>query len=320
MTRTRGPATLLSAALLAGATLLLLIAAPDAAQADDAPLDATEAPLDLADALDAPDPWGLSPLRLAPEFTDADASADAIAQTRRRTTRRTYRRRYYRSRRTSRSYYHNHIAVVPDPDPPRRVVTSREPRPWRGASLTVRTVGLSFDDNTLARGSLDGEDIAGFGVGLRLNLDRHWATEFAVDMAGGRGDFYDVAMMPVTASLIARLFPQSKLDLYGIAGGGVYFTEYDYHAPVPNDAYILGGGHVGGGAELKLGHFLLTGDVRYLVVQNAPTAVNVQRSAASAGQALTEDGDVAPARLVRDDTEDDWRRALQAMVGLGYRW
>ncbi|MEO1271501.1 MAG: hypothetical protein AAFX99_25690 [Myxococcota bacterium] len=297
--------------------MLLIGLAPNVAQAEDAP------PAQTPEAQ-----WELSPLRLAPEFqVPGVTSDDAIAQSRRRTTtrRRTYRRRYYRYRRSPQPYYHSHITITPRPqDPGPRVTTQRRRAPWQGASLTLRTTALSFDDNTVTGGSLDGEDMAGFGVGLRMNLDQHWAVEFAVDLAGGRGDLYDVAIMPVTASLIARLFPESRLDLFGLAGGGVYFTEYDYHAQIPNDAYMLAGAHVGGGAELKLGHFLLTGDARYLILQNAPSAIRVAERpttepTTTSGQALTS-SKAAPARLVREDTEESWRNALQVTVGIGYRW
>jgi hypothetical protein len=236
--------------------------------------------------------------------------------------RHTYRRRYYRSR-----YYrptHSHTVVVQDPgpvvvtDPPLR----KKRQGFRGLSLTLRTVGISYGDTRLNSGTLKGNDVAGLGIGLRAPLDRHWSLEFAADLLEGTmdDDSANITVLPMTASLMAHLFPSSNLDIYGLGGVGIHRTAIQRN-PGLDESYTQLGAHFGMGLELKLGHLLLTGDIRYLVLQNRPdpvrtdggeTAENSLRTAAEE-PASTEGQD-------QDQVEDDLNTGIQGMLAIGYRW
>lgn len=277
----------------------------------------------------APVGLGVGALSLSGEFDLSAARTGGIAQSAE------YGRRYYKRK----TYYTNAyeppqqtVVVVtdpPEPPPPPRIVIAT-PAPsyhyYRGVSVSLRTVGISYGDTELANGRLDGEDMAGVGVGLRYDLDMHWALEFAVDYAGGSSEDANIEAMPVTVSLMARLFPESILDLYGVAGGGIHYTKVDFNLPVGDITYMRWGGHVGGGAELKLDQLVLTGDIRYLMLQAPPDGV--PKLSGPTGQALEACGGEAgcsaqpqgsPA-LVKEDVEDNVTNGVQFMLGLGYRW
>jgi hypothetical protein len=260
---------------------------------------------------------GMTPLQLDAALVGDDAARSG-AGVAHHTRQYTYRRRYYRTR-----YYrprHRHTVVVVD-DPGPTVVTDpplvKRRQGIRGLSLTLRTVGVTYGDTQLNSRNVKGNDIAGIGLGLRVPLDRHWSLEFAADLLGGtvEEDNSEVAVLPMTASLMAHLFPSSRLDIYGLGGLGIHRTAIQRDAGL-DESYTQLGAHLGVGAELKLGHLLLTGDVRYLFLQNRPDPVAIQ----SSEQGLTPaESDPAP-QVVRESVEDDLNTAVQGMLAIGYRW
>ena len=259
---------------------------------------------------------GLTPLTLDWALLGGD-SAESGQGVAHHTRQYTYRRRYYRTR-----YYrpqHRHTVVVVD-DPGPTVVTDpplvKRRQGFRGLSLSLRTVGVTYGDTQLSSRNVKGNDLAGLGLGLRVPLDRHWSIEFAADLLGGsvEEDGAEVAVLPMTASLMAHLFPASKLDIYGLAGLGIHRTAIQRDVGL-DESYTQLGAHLGVGAELKLGHLLLTGDVRYLFLQNRPDPVRIQSE-----QGLTAaESDPAPV-VVRETVEDDLNTAVQVMLAVGYRW
>lgn len=250
-------------------------------------------------------------LKLSPEFHHAEAT---IAQ-RRRTTRTTRtRRRYYRSRV---SYGPRTVVVAPSAPPARTVVTDpplRKRRSHRGYSLALRATSLSYGSTQLDRGTLEGDSIAGFGLALRRDLDKHWGVEFALDLAGGQDDLRQIAVTPMSVSLFARLFPESMLDIYGLGGVNVTHTIID-NAQLADESFIQLGAHLGVGAEVKLGHFLLTTDVRYLFLQSRPDPTPT-RSVSEQGLIAEDDTPQEPPPRVTED----WNDGIQVSLGLGYRW
>lgn len=291
------PTRHLLASLTLGA-LTLLAAAPAAAHTLTPP--APEAPAGL----------GVGALRL-------DAAWRGVAEPE-------YGRRYYKRQVYTTGPYtppppQEVVVVTTPPPPPQRIIIERPAAVERDLdiSLALRTVGISYGDTELASGTLDGEDVGGVGLALRVGLDNHWGIEVAADFAGGSSADAQVQMMPVTVSLLARLFPDSILDLYGIAGGGIHYTKVDYRLPAGDTTYMRWGGHVGGGAELALTrHILLTADVRYLIMQAAPDGVpQLQRD----DQALASADTPAPA-VVKEDVEDTVINGVQFMFGVGWQW
>ena len=260
-------------------------------------------------------PLGLRPLSLEPEFRGDSAQDDGVAIHIVTTRKRYYRRRYYRTH-VHHHPYNRTVVVVRDPPPP-QIVTDPPIRKnkTRGVSLSLRTVGITFDEKR--SGSLEGNDAAGFGLGLRLDLDKHWGLELAADLAGGRTEDSQIALTPLSASLMARLFPESRFDIYGLAGVAVIHTAIDNRIE-PDETFMQLGAHLGVGAELKFGHLLLTGDMRYLFLQPRPGPVQTQRPATTNEQGLTEGDD--DAQVVREKPEEGFDGGVQVMLGIGYRW
>lgn len=269
--------------------------------------------------VEAPAGLGIDTLALDADFGGEEAHHGAgVAH---HTRRYTYRRRYYRTR-----YYrprHRHTVVVVD-DPGPTVVTDpplrKRRQGFRGLSLSLRTVGISYGDTRLTSRNLEGNDLAGLGIGLRVPLDRHWSLEFAADLLGGtiEEDGAEMAVLPMSASLMAHLFPGSRLDIYGLGGLGIHRTAIQRDVGL-DESYTQLGAHLGVGAELRLGHLLLTGDVRYLFLQNRPDPVRLQ-SDDTTGQGLTSSENEPAPVVVRETVEDDLNTAVQVMLAVGYRW
>ena len=307
-------------ALAALATALLCLLAVGSASAADLTQGPSEPTNQVEVKTPSQSPLGLPDLSLDPEVVGQD-----IAQ-RRRTRRRTrYRRRYYRSRV---HYGPRAVVVVPgarrSPPPIRRVVTDPPitKRREQGYSLTLRAVGVSYGETQLSRGTLEGDDLAGFGMALRTSLDRHWGLEMAIDLAGDRDEDRRVAITPVSFSLLARLFPDSKLDIYGLGGVSVVHTVIE-HRDLPTENFLRGGAHLGLGAEIKIGrHLLVTADVRYLFLQARPDPTPRGSAADPNAPSTSEQGLTAlPQEPTTPNTvQDDYNDGVQAMFGVGYRW
>ncbi len=238
------------------------------------------------------------PLVLALAFVMAMPSADARRRRKKR-RRSTYSRiirharpprRVYRSRRgrpvhVRRVYrrgvwvvepvYHETVVVHHTAPPPPVVVEERRPRPRRRPTRSRRSLGLLMKVGGLAvepanpmTGSED-MNLGTVGLALRFRLDRHWAMELSAEMARGQDRDYTIERqtMPLTASLVLNLLPDSVLNIYGLAGAGVHLTQVDsgYHGY--SDSYQRTELHVGGGGELKLAPGLrLFSEVRFMAL------------------------------------------------------
>lgn len=246
--------------------------------------------------------------------------------------RRYYRRRVYYSDAPPQPVQQSTVQVIevvtPPPQPQRVVVTPVYPEPTRyyerELSVALHTLAISYGDTELANGTLDGENVGGVGLAFRMGLDRHWGLEFAVDYAEGSSDEANTAVMPMTASLTARLFPDSMLDLFGLAGGGIHYTKVDYLLPTGDVTYMRWGGHVGGGAELKLDHLIVTADVRYLIMQAAPNGVPklAEQAACAEGETCSpaRPANTAARPVVKEDVTESVIDGVQFTLGAGYRW
>ncbi len=258
------------------------------------------------------------PERLSPGLLNLDPSlAISIEDNHATYHHNVYRRRYYRSN----VHYHSpRTVVVVREDPPPHIIVTDPPITKtyrdRDVSLSLRTVGLSFGDTEAANGTLEGNDVSGFGLGLRVGLDKHWALELAADLAGGRDQDREIAVTPLSASLMAHLFPESRLDLYGLAGVAALTTSIN-NRELPDENFTQLGAHLGAGAEIKMGHLLLTGDVRMLWLQPRPGPITIL-DAETSEQGL-ENPD-ARTNITREEPAEDINEAVQVMLGIGYRW
>jgi len=164
--------------------------------------------------------------------------------------------------------------------PPRRVIIEESPPPvvvekrpvvvreQREDDYQMLGIGLRLSTATLEGdkvGLTDAENpaMAGVGVQLRSRFDKHLGLELAFDhLSGGDGDFTQTTM-PLTLSLTYHLLPESRLQPYFLAGGGVQFTRLSYL----DDRYAIDSteivGQIGGGVEVFLSKsFSLHADLR----------------------------------------------------------
>jgi len=175
--------------------------------------------------------------------------------------------------------------VVHHGAPDEEVVVEEAPRRrrrrsyFRRVGVLLRMGGLSFAP---AKGAADSDDLTLGAVGgaLRLNLDRHWGVELAGEFTGSEDDVLGIRRQtnPVTGSVVLNLLPNSFLNLYGVAGVGGYFTQVQALDYGYTETYSRVGGHVGGGAELRLTPGLrLFADLRFIGVGD-PSDREVTRS------------------------------------------
>ena len=164
-----------------------------------------------------------------------------------------------------------------------------------------------MEDTALSVETFEGATLAGIGGYLRAKVDKNWGIEVSADVLGASESAYDQVTLPVMVGLMAHLFPDSTLDIYGIAGGGILFTEIDYTRTASNQAsresYTQGAAQLGGGLEIDLGALELIGDIRWLIIQSRPERDQSIR-------------DAAPLDNVDQDS-DDFTNALQFTLGLG---
>lgn len=196
--------------------------------------------------------------------------------------------------------YHDTVVVHHEAPVDEVLVEESAPAPrrrdsFRRVGVMLRLGALSFAP---AKDAVDSDDLTLGAVGgaLRVNLDRHWAVELAGEFAGSEDDGLGIRRQtnPVTGSLVLNLLPNSFLNLYGVAGLGGYFTQVQALDYGYTETYNRVGGHVGGGAELRLSPGLrLFADLRFIGVGN-PTNREVTHSrSAPPSELILEEGNRA---------------------------
>jgi hypothetical protein len=293
------------------ASLLAMPAIAAPSPTPDAPPDAS---LGLTDALDLTGG--------APSLQNLDASLDALFRVDLASdtppgegiTRRVYRRVYTR-------YYAppQHVVVVQRPttivthssDPP---IYARPPQ-RAGISAGLRFSTVSLGDTSLQYETFEGATLVGVGGYLRGMFDPHWGLEIGVDILGADETAYSQFAVPVMAGLVASLFPDSFVNVYGIAGGGLIFNNIEYYggnvgSPGVDESFIQLTGQLGAGVELNVGPFQITSDLRWLFMQARPERdLNTLRAAPLP---TTQTVAAAPSSNISDVTN-----ALQFTLGLG---
>ncbi|MBN1947184.1 MAG: hypothetical protein JW797_16050 [Bradymonadales bacterium] len=139
-----------------------------------------------------------------------------------------------------------------------------------GASIQFRLGGMSGSDTQLSTEQIEGPNLIGFGAACRIGLHRYWMLELGLDVLAGSENGLEQVTVPLTASAIAHFLPQAVVDPYAIAGLGVMFTEMDDPSYSQIEQYVQMSGHLGGGLQIQMGALLLTGDVRFLIMQARP--------------------------------------------------
>ncbi len=209
--------------------------------------------------------------------------------------------------------------VVVRPAPPRRRQAPRRPaQPTGPLSIGVRVGGMNMSGYRLHLSDLENPVLGGVGVQFRSRFDDHWGIEVAADfLAGGREDFrqYEV---PITLSLTGHLFPNSRVQPYGVAGIGLQFTRLEYLGGAFERQLTQFTGHIGAGAEVFVSRRLsLQADLRFIGLfkdlGSRQDLLDACRSAAGASSPLC----LAAAKV---DTNDRFDPGLQFLVGLNYRF
>lgn len=184
--------------------------------------------------------------------------------------------------------YHRHVypapppvVVVPAPPPPRVVhVVRPAPQPvivqpaepayepeYVPFGLGVRVSGVGLEGHKLFLSDVENPAMGGVGISLRSRFDEHWGLEVAADWLGGSTDDFFQSSVPITVGALLYLFPESRIQPYGIAAIGVQFTQLDYADGAFTYNMTEGIGELGLGVELALSkHFKLHTDVRFLGV------------------------------------------------------
>jgi hypothetical protein len=216
-------------------------------------------------------------------------------------------------------YVQERVVAAPAPAPvvyeaPPAIVEDDE----EFASIHFRFVSLNESDTDLAFETVQGANLLGVGAGLRFAVDPHWVVELGLDFLAGEEDDADQIAVPLSVSALARLFPDSVIDPYGIAGLGIMFSEFDDPDYAEVEQYSQFFGHVGGGVEINAGPILITSDLRLALMQTRPERDEPLGAGGSGGGvSVRGDGDVV---TVTEQDPDDMSTALQFTIGAGWRF
>ena len=159
-----------------------------------------------------------------------------------------------------------HTSVVAYEPSPRRDV---DPGWTGGAGLAVgvRPSAILLEGQKLALSRLENPAMGGLGVFVRGDLSASFGLELGFDfLVGGEGDFRQ-RTLPLMLSGVYRLFPQSRLNPYVLAGVGVHITELSYGHGAEVHELWEPAGQLGGGVRVQLTDALeIFGDVRAVAV------------------------------------------------------
>ena len=234
---------------------------------------------------------------------DHNPDHEGLSQSRRvRRRRRVYRRRY------SRPAHRTRVVVVRDQPPAQRVYA--RPRQRVGMSAGVRLSLLSLSDTRLAYDTFEGATLAGLGFYLRGRIAPFIGVELSTDLLGAEEVGYQQLTIPVMASLMVHIFPDSPVDVYGLGGLGLHFSAFEHYTGdgrTYDEAYTQFAGQLGAGLEFNFGGFQLTTEMRWLFMESRP------EESAFSKTVTPVDVDIA----TTPEGSDDVTHALQFMVGLG---
>ncbi len=197
--------------------------------------------------------------------------------------------------------------VVYQPPPPPPVVVVRPspedappyppPPPPDHVHHSEWGLNLHIEGASIGSGSQGDAGMGGGGVGLRYKPTRHFGIETDVDVLGGHdyqgGNRSEVAL---TFNGLLFLNPQSRAQIYLLAGFGWSAAHVNWDSGAPPNDYSYFGGQAGVGLELRLTrNFALNTDVRGFIrgrtnAQNSPpefTSSDGRTTNTSGGALLT---------------------------------
>jgi hypothetical protein len=180
-------------------------------------------------------------------------------------------------------------------------------------------VALSLSDTELSYETFRGAELFGVGLGLRVDLAPHWQLELAADVLGSDEDGVEQMAVPLSAGVVASLFPEGIFDPYATAGLGLMVSQVDEAERGDTEHYAQVEGYLGGGLALHLGDFLVTSDLRLVALSARP-----DRSPPEAAYVPVDTGDDVTVRggapgttLLAPADGDDVNVGVQFLLGVG---
>jgi len=186
-------------------------------------------------------------------------------------------------------HHHHHYRAAPPPPPPPPPPPRYQPATPSEEDLFllgigVRVSGIAFEGYKLHLSDLENPVMGGVGLQFRSKFTRHWGLELAADYLRGGEDNFVQWTVPVTLSAMVFLFPDSRINPYGLFGGGVFFTRLEYEGGLFNHDIVEVGGLLGAGVQVRLGSsFAIHADLRFMgVYKNLSDEYTVREDCLSA--------------------------------------
>ncbi len=193
---------------------------------------------------------------------------------------------------------HSRVVVV---ERPRTVVVHKPAREVEVIETTTETSSAATDRQKLGIGlrgnaiALSGDKVHlstlenpimyGPGISFTGRVSPKWDLELAVDYLQGSKDDFRQRSVPLTLSGLMLLFPESRVTPYGVAGGGVTFTQLSYGDGQFVHDITEANGHLGGGVKVRLSEDVaLSADVRAnMVYSHLGSTTSIKDSCVNAG-------------------------------------
>lgn len=202
------------------------------------------------------------------------------------------------------------------PPPARYVPPTQSEADMTLLGLGVRVSGIAFEGTKLSLGDFENPVMGGVGLQFRAKFSRHWGLEVAADyLRGADGDFVQWTV-PVTLSALVYFFPDSRIDLYGLFGGGVHFTSLEYEGGAFTHDLLELGGHVGAGVQIRITrNFAIQADLRFMGLYK-----NLDEEMAVRDDCLRSAGGETGfcSAMSRYDSGDRFNLGLQFLAGATY--
>lgn len=208
------------------------------------------------------------------------------------------------------------VVVRPAPPP---VIVEVEPEPedrFNYLSIGARVTGLGMEGHKLHLSDLENPVMGGAGVQLRSRFDDYFGIELAADFLGGSTEDFTQFQVPITLSVLFYPFPNSRIQPYLLAGGGVQFTQLDYFGGEFEYNLTEVVGQLGVGVDLWLTDRLaLNADVRFL---GAYKNLGSRAEISAACYASASSGSGICAGINSLDVNDRFNGGIQFLAGVSY--
>lgn len=217
-------------------------------------------------------------------------------------------------------YHHHYVPPPPPPPPPRYVAPRPAPTPSEEdlflLGLGVRVSGIAFEGNKLNLSDIENPVMGGVGIQFRSKFTEHWGLELAADYLRGGDDNFVQWTVPVSLSAMFFLFPDSRINPYGLFGMGVHFTSLEYEGGLFTHDIVEVAGQLGAGVQVRLGtSFAVHVDLRFMgVYKNLSDEYSIRDDCARAVGSTRG----FCAALGSMDTDDKFNLGLQFQAGATY--